>query len=123
LASGGQLYQLVGTSINVDPWSGLITGIVMFFSLFPSNLLADTIAWTFFVMFFYVFVTIFGLNVVFAIIVDTFGSMFLCCSFCDPNLLELRENRMKARNELDNSCFICSIERDTFIHSGQGMPF
>lgn len=37
------------------------------------------------------------------------------------HMVELRENRMKARDELDNSCFICSIERDTFIHSAQGM--
>jgi hypothetical protein len=72
-------------------------------------------------MFFYVFVTIFCLNVVFAIIVDTFGSMNSCFYVSLLYLcLELRENRMKARDELDNSCFICSMERDTFIHSAQG---
>jgi len=53
---------------------------------------------------FYLTFQIFLLNVVLAIIVDIFGG--------------LRDQKDEAKAALANSCFICSIERDTFKRKG-----
>ena len=54
----------------------------------------------------WVFVVIILLNVVFGIIIDTFG--------------ELRADKAMKRSHMENTCFICGIDRFTFDHKGAG---
>jgi len=61
------------------------------------------IAWS---VLFYFIIGVIILNVILASIVDTFG--------------QLREKRKQAKNELNSSCFICSIDRDQFQQNGKG---
>lgn len=85
LASNGGLFEFTQPYV-VDPWDGTI----------PSQ----SYAWVAFVVIYFFIMGPVLLNVVFAIIVDTFG--------------QLREARKEAKDNLGISCFICSLERDAF---------
>eukprot|EP01130_Rhizamoeba_saxonica_P008534 TRINITY_DN3455_c0_g1_i1.p1 TRINITY_DN3455_c0_g1~~TRINITY_DN3455_c0_g1_i1.p1 ORF type:complete len:1630 (-),score=312.73 TRINITY_DN3455_c0_g1_i1:49-4482(-) len=70
----------------IDPWGH----VDMFYG----------VGWIMFVVLFYLVMGVVLLNVVFAIIVDTFG--------------QLREKRNESKEELNSNCYICSLDRDSF---------
>ena len=70
---------------------------------------SDTVGWNIYIALFYIVFSLFLLNMILAIIVDTFG--------------ELRDARAEAEFSKANSCFICSVDRETFKRKGVGMFF
>lgn len=68
------------------------------FSLYTSRAVFD--------LFFFIVVTILGLNVIVAIIIDRFS--------------ELRSERDKINRDQRNCCFICGIDNDTFERNAEG---
>eukprot|EP01126_Amoeba_proteus_P055995 TRINITY_DN698_c0_g3_i2.p1 TRINITY_DN698_c0_g3~~TRINITY_DN698_c0_g3_i2.p1 ORF type:complete len:655 (+),score=99.61 TRINITY_DN698_c0_g3_i2:373-2337(+) len=95
LSSGGQLYQFVTPSVLVDPWTDELT--------------SETIAWTIYSVIFFFVIAVIIMNVIFAIIVDTFGRH--------------RDIQEEAARGLDSRCFICSLERDIFLQSAKDFNF
>ncbi|GAM26988.1 hypothetical protein SAMD00019534_101630, partial [Acytostelium subglobosum LB1] len=101
------LYQcFLGNVFYGVPTSGQLVQFVKFQFDNP-NTNAGTgllLAWTVFCVIFYVVTTIFLLNVILGIIVDTFG--------------QIRDQRSITEEYKANYCFICSIDRETFQKKG-----
>lgn len=77
---------------------------VEFVTPFNWNESFQSLAWISYIVIFYLTFGVLLLNIFLAIIVDTFG--------------QLREARIQSQAVKGNSCFICSIERDTFKRQG-----
>jgi hypothetical protein len=70
---------------------------------------SDTAGWHVFCIAFYLIFGLLLLNIFLAIIVDTFS--------------ELRDGKKEADQAKANSCYVCSIERETFKRKGVGKFF
>jgi len=86
IPSAGQLVQFLQPFTLADPWDQT-----------PS---ANGVGWLIFNLIYYYGLAIILFNIMLSVIVDTFGG--------------LRENRSDAKNSLGNTCFICSIDRESF---------
>ncbi|EFA86157.1 inositol 1,4,5-trisphosphate receptor-like protein [Heterostelium album PN500] len=101
------LYQcFLGNIFYGVPTSGQLVQFVIFKfdQAYSNNGTAFVLAWTVFCVVFYVVTSIFLLNVILGIIVDTFG--------------QLRDQRALTEDYKANICFICSIDRETFQKKG-----
>jgi hypothetical protein len=81
-------------------------GLVQFLPAYDDETAGPRGPWLAFQIVFFFYVGPIVLNLILAVIVDTFG--------------DLREKAKEGKDELANSCLICSIERDAFQQKSKG---